>query len=119
MRTLTISYSLGDDMMKKSILSMVVVCALSVPVVASAGETNVRTVQEQVKITYSPEMASTLEGRERLERKIRQAAAKVCGPQHLLRAGSLSQMSANRDCYRQAVADALSAIKLSGIATTD
>ena len=106
-------------MMKKSIFSMIVVCAFSVPAAASADESKIGTVQEQIKITYSQEMVSTVEGRERLERKIRQAAAEVCGPQDLRRAGSFSRMKANRDCYRQAVADAMSAIKLSGIAITD
>lgn len=114
-------------MMKKFIFSMVVACAFSAPAVASAGETVGETagktkagiVQEQIRITYSPEMASTVEGRERLERKIREAAAEVCGPQHLRRAGSLSLMIANRNCYQKAVADAMSAIKLPGIATTD
>ena len=106
--------------MKKAIISMVVVCAFSVPIVASAGESNRDgTVQEQIKITYNPQMASTVEGRERLERKIRRAAAEVCGPQHLLRAGSLNQMIENRNCYRQAVADAMSSIEPSGIAVTD
>lgn len=106
-------------MMKKSIFYMVVVCAFTAPVVASAEDKHVGTVKEQISITYNPTVASTVEGRERLERRIRQAAAEVCGPQTIRRAGSLSLMSANRNCYRKAVADAMSAIKHSGVAAKD
>jgi len=118
MRTLITYYSLGDGMMKKSIWSMVIVCAFSVPALASAVEKSAGPVQAEIKITYSAEMASTAEGRELLERKIRRAAVEVCGPQDLRRAGSLGLMSANRNCYRQAVEEAMRAIKPYGIATT-
>ncbi|MEZ5490290.1 MAG: UrcA family protein [Gammaproteobacteria bacterium] len=105
--------------MKKAIFTMVVVGAFSATAVAGVSEPDVDAEQGQVRITYSPEMVSTAEGRETLERKIRQAAAKVCGPQDLRRAGSFSRMSANRNCYRKAVADAMNTIKPSGIAITD
>lgn len=105
--------------MKKIIVSMAAVCAFSVPMLASADETKVGTVEQQVKITYSPQMAATAEGRKQLERRIRQAAKEVCGPQDQRRAGSVTQMTANRLCYRQAVAEAMNAIKVSGLAAMD
>lgn len=97
---------------------MLIICAFSGSALGSAGEKSAGPVQAEIRITYSAAMASTVEGRELLERRIRQAAAEVCGAQDLRRAGSLGLMNANRNCYRQAVEEAMRAIRPYGIATT-
>ncbi len=93
--------------MRKQIFSIAVAAAFAIPTVASA-DVEVQSVEEgKVLVSYDVKEVSTIEGRAELERKIRRAADRVCGPRTVREAGSFAQSRHNRACFRDAVAQAL------------
>ena len=82
--------------------------ALTAPAIASADVEMNQVNENEVLVTYSPADANTSHGRVELERQVRRAAKKVCGPLDLNRAGSMRQLVQNHSCYKKAVTDALS-----------
>ena len=63
----------------------------------------------------STELATT-EGREALQTRLERAAKKVCGPINVRDAGSLRNMSRNKQCYDQALQAAASQIGFDQVA---
>jgi UrcA family protein len=63
--------------------------------------------ENKVVVSYNPEEVSTTLGRVELERQIRAAAAEVCGPQRVGKAGSLAEFVNNRACFKEALTKAL------------
>ena len=85
--------------------------ALTIPTLASADVESNQVNENEVVVTYNAAEATTESVSIELERQVRRAAKKVCGPQYMRSAGSLRRWSQNRDCYKNAVADALDSIK--------
>jgi UrcA family protein len=66
--------------------------------------------ENKIIVSYSADEATTVSGRAELVNEVRRAAEKVCGPQNLGRAGSLSELRENNSCFESAVAQALETI---------
>ena len=93
--------------MRKQIFSIAVAAAFAIPSLANA-YVEVQTVEEdKVLVSYDVRQSASEEGRADLERTIRAAAKKVCGPQDTRSAGSLSAAIDNKACVRNAVARAM------------
>ena len=92
---------------------LTIILAMTIPAIATADINSTDISENEVKIIYNVGEASTNYGRIELERKIRRAAEKVCGPRDLNRADSIGQAVKNRDCYHKAVAKALSSVEAS------
>ena len=108
----------------KSILSVAALTLAAGYSIGSAAETVSETVihgsaLHSQSVSYSKAELQTSDGRAVLERKIERAAEQVCGPQGLYEAGSLSRAAKNRDCFDQAVNDAMSQIGADQLATRD
>ncbi len=98
--------------MNKFVKPFVCLVALAIPALASATvQSDVISIQE-VKITYDPSEVITNYGFAEVERKIRDAAEKVCGLPGKTsgRNGTIRQMMESRQCYEQAVSTALSEV---------
>lgn len=96
--------------MRKQIFSIAVAAAFAIPSLASA-EVEVQSIDEgKVLVSYDLKEVSTEQGRAELERQIRRAADRVCGPRTIREAGSFTQSMDNRNCYRAAVERALQAV---------
>jgi UrcA family protein len=93
--------------MKKQIVSIVVAVAFAVPILASAHVEIEKLEENKVVVSYNPQEASTAAGRVELERQIRRAAAEVCGPQRLGKAGSLAEFVVNRACFKETLTKAM------------
>jgi|TARA_Y100000031_G_scaffold137557_1_gene162600 UrcA family protein len=111
---LFISILLGEAIMNKFIRPLVLTMALAIPAVASAEIESSQVNEVEVRITYTNCDVATSSGRIELERQVRQAAEKVCGPQNLSRTGSIRQLMINKDCFEKAVANALRSIQATG-----
>lgn len=96
--------------MKKQIYSIAVVASVLISSMASADVDVDKISEDTVVISYSSTEAATLSGRNELISEVRRAAEKVCGPQSLGQAGSLTEMLENRACFDRAVAKALTTI---------
>jgi len=93
--------------MRKQILSIALAGAFAIPTLAGA-DTEIQTIEEgKVLVSYSLEEVSTEKGRAEVERQIRRAADRVCGPRTVRAAGSLTAVSNNRNCFKTAVAEAM------------
>ena len=97
--------------MNKLIMPMALTMALTIPAIVSAEIESSQVSKEEVRITYTNYDVAPSSGRVELERQIRRAAEKVCGPQNLGRAGSMRQLLINRNCFERAVADALRSVR--------
>ncbi len=92
----------------KAVIKLVSFCAgISLTAMAAAEVETRQLDEDKVLVSYSAADTSTSHGRETLERKIRRAAERVCGPQHLHGAGSVRQLTDNRACFNAAVANAM------------
>lgn len=106
----------------KSILSAAV---LAVTAGISSGaaamdETLVEASQVPSKtVSFSPSELATVEGRAAVEHRVREAAEDVCGPMDYHRAGGLSGVADSKQCYKQAVAAAMSQIDAGQVASID
>lgn len=85
--------------------------ALAIPAIASADIESSKPVENKVSVTYNTGDAATNYGRVELERQIRRAAEKVCGPQDLKQAISIGQAVKNRNCYDKAVTKAMNSVQ--------
>ena len=97
--------------MNKLIKPFVCIMALTIPTLASADVESNQVNENEVVVTYNAAEATTESVSIELERQVRRAAKKVCGLQYMNPAGGLRRWSQNRDCYENAVADALDSIK--------
>ena len=97
--------------MNKLIKPFVCIMALTIPAIASANVESKQVSENEVLVTYDAYEATTEAGRNELERQVRRAAEKVCGPQNLSRSGDMRRWLQNRNCYKDAVAQALSSIE--------
>jgi UrcA family protein len=90
--------------------------ALSAASQASAGQANgdFATSEDDgtqsIRIEYARAQLATDDGLDMLYRKIKRAAAEICGPRGLREAGGLSNASRNRKCYEEAVGAAVSQV---------
>ncbi len=98
--------------MNKLIKPFVCIMALTIPTLASADVESNQVNENEVVVTYNAAEATTESVSIELERQVRRAAKKVCGPQNLSRAGDIRRLLQNRDCYKNSVADALYSIKI-------
>jgi UrcA family protein len=100
----------GEKIMKKQIYSIAVAVAFVVPSLASAHVDVEKVRENKIIVSYSADEAATPSGRAELVNEVRRAAEKLCGPQNLGRAGSLSELRENKSCFESAVAQALETI---------
>lgn len=99
--------------MKKQIISIVVATAFAIPTLASA-EVEIQSIEaDKVLVSYDLKAVATEKGRAELERQVRRAAGRVCGPRNLREAGSLTAMRHNRSCFNAAVAKAMESVSAS------
>lgn len=98
--------------------------ALSLGMVMNAkaeqvGETLVQgTAMPSETISFSRAELSTEASRAALEYRIREAAEQVCGSVSYRQAGNLGEYTKRKDCYDQAVSQAMSQIGADQIAST-
>ncbi len=108
----------------KSILSAAAL-AVSAGLSVNAGAEQIdETLVEGAKVptatvTFSRAELATTEGRETVERKIRNAAEDVCGSRDLRIAGSLAVAARNEACYEGAVAQGMSQLNANQFASID
>ncbi len=69
-------------------------------------------------VTFSRAELATEDGREAFEYRVRHAAEKVCGSVSYREVGSLAIYTRNKECYNQAIADALSQVDRNQVAST-
>lgn len=97
--------------MRKQIFSIAVAAAFAIPSLANA-YVEVQTVEEdKALVSFDVSQTASEKCRASLERTIRAAAKRVCGPLDTRSAGSLSAASDNRACFRNAVARAMRTVE--------
>ena len=102
-----------NSTMTKTVCGVVFAVAASVSLVATAGdysETRVTTSAEGLRtatVSYDDLDLTNEHARETLHYRISKAAHKVCGSNDRVEAGSLSQASKNRSCYKGAMNEAM------------
>lgn len=112
-------------MNKTTIKSILSVAALTltagISMNASAGSVSETIVHGQVlpteTVTFKQSELATAEGREAVEKRVRNAAENVCGPTDYRIAGSLSRSAKNKECQSQAVAQAMTQITNDSVAS--
>lgn len=100
--------------MKNIISTSLLLFITAIPALASAEITANKTAENAVQITYSVNDLENEAGRRELELRIRKAAERVCGSQRLRGAGSIRQLTVNRECYKNAVQEAIDSIPAIG-----
>lgn len=92
----------------------------SVAAADTVGETVIQGQAVQVEhVQYERAELATNKGRQALERRLQNAAERVCGSQDLRHVHSLSRVARNRECYRTAVADAMSQLATPQVAASN
>lgn len=97
--------------MNKLIKPFAFIMALAIPAIASANVELSQVTENEIVVSYNAHMTTTKSGLVELEHQVRLAAEKICGPQNLSRTGDMRRWLENRNCYEQAVANALYSIK--------
>lgn len=113
--------------MKNSTINTIAAAALtlgaaSTPVFATdvVGETVIQGNAVQIeRIEYERGELATQAGRQTLERRIENAAERVCGSRDFREVGSLRLVAQNRACFDTAVNDALGQLDTAQLATID
>ena len=90
----------------KSIILAATITALTTPMLANAVVKSSDPEIVSVTVRYNGYHLNSQEGKAIVERKIRKAAHKICGPTSYSELRSLRQLSANRACYDEAVENA-------------
>ena len=108
----------------KSILSAAALAVTAGVAVGAAAEQIDETLVEGARapsatVTFSRAELATNEGRETVERKIRNAAAAVCGSRDLRIIGSLAAAARNEACYEDALAQGMSQLNAGQLASID
>lgn len=68
-------------------------------------------------VSFSRAELATEEGRSAVEHRVREAAEDVCGPMDYHRAGGLAGVVESKECYNNAVAQAMSQIDATQVAS--
>lgn len=95
-----------ESKLAKGIIATVAVFAFSVPAVSMAEELKGRSE----KVDYTDLDIVKDAGAETLYRRLQAASKRVCGVESLYNAGSLRVLRAQRDCYREALDNAVTKI---------
>jgi len=103
---------IGEVVMKKLIKPTMFVMAFAIPAMASATVSSNQLSKNQVQITYNTEDVTTESGRVEIQRQVRRAAEKVCGPQRMMGSRSIRQLRENRHCFDETVDKALLRLNL-------
>ncbi len=108
----------------KSILSAAALAVTAGVSISAAASQLDETVVEGIAIptasvTFNRAKLATTEGREAIERKIRNAAEAVCGSRDLRVAGGLTAAARNETCYEEAVSQGMSQLNASQVASID
>ena len=90
----------------KGVVAIVAVVAFSVPAIASAEEPKGRSE----KVSYSDLNVDKRAGAQALYKRLQLASKRVCGVQSIKNAGSVSEVSNQRRCYRNALNEAVAKI---------
>jgi len=96
---------------RKMVSTAVLPLAVSVPLWAGAADYSETTTTATGLRTATVNLAdlnlSSVSGQQAAQRRISQAAVRVCGSTDYRRVGSLYQVSINRDCQQRALSEAL------------
>ncbi len=108
----------------KSILSATALAVTAgISINAAAGQVDETLVEGAAvpskAVTFSRAELATTEGRDAVERQIRNAAEAVCGSRDVRIAGSLSVLAENEECYERAVNDAMAQLSAGQVASID
>jgi len=95
-----------ESRLAKSFVATVAVVAFSVPAITSADELKGRAE----KVVYSDLDIVKAQGAETLYRRLQAASKRVCGVETLQNAGNIRQFRAQRDCYQDALDEAVAEI---------
>jgi UrcA family protein len=107
---------------KSTLAATALAVSLGTVTAARAGQLDETVIHEKsavsATVTFSRADLATADGRELLERRIRRAAEKVCGPLSYRDAGSLGILAERRECYNRAVDQAMSEVAAGQLAST-
>ena len=96
---------------KRNRLTMALLCGvLSAPTVVTAGMWTHESNENAVKVPLGDLNLSDSEGLVELYQRLQTAARQVCGSQNYRIAGSLKQIQLNKQCYVQALNNAVQTI---------
>lgn len=105
---------------KSTLSAAALAVSLGTIMTAKAEQVNETFVQapavEARSVYFSQAEMATEDGRSAVEQRIRKAAEAVCGPIDY-EAGSLSRYADRKECYHQAVAQAMSQVSADQVAT--
>lgn len=87
--------------------------AFAIPALANADVEIQSVAENKVLVSYDLKEKSTEAGRAEIERQVRRAADQVCGPRTTREAGSFTEAKHNRECFKNAVADAMRTVSSS------
>ena len=90
----------------KSLLTVVVIVALGVPTIASAGDRS-ELKGTSVKVSYAALNVETEKDALLLYRRLKQASEQVCDYRRLSSAGSVKRVAEINQCYRDALSGAV------------
>ena len=93
----------------RSLLAAIVVVALGVPAIASAGDKN-ELKGVSVKVSYADLNLEKEEGAQALYRRLQQASKQACDFHGFINAGSVKRLAETRRCYREALSAAVEQI---------
>jgi len=93
----------------KNTLVSLGIFALTTPMMAGAVIKTESVNEDKAVILYSAHEMNSEAGRSQIERQVRDAARKICGPVNI-QAGTIRQRVANKACYDEAVGNALDGV---------
>ena len=96
---------MNESKLFKSLVATVIVVALGIPTIASAGDKS-ELQGVSVKVSYEDLNLEKQEGAKALYRRLQQASKQACDYRGLKVSGSIKQMMTTKACYR----DTLSAV---------
>jgi UrcA family protein len=87
----------GNTLIKKSLLTVAVVSAMAIPLLASATVNS--EAERSTTIFYDSSAHAVANGPEALYERLKNASRKMCGSDDLLVTGSIRRVAGNEACY--------------------
>ena len=86
------------------------VLTLTMPMLANAAIKTSQVSENKISVSYSQYDLKTATGRAAVERQVRQAARRICGPVGYTQAGSVKKVIVNKACFDEAVENAMDSV---------
>ena len=100
--------------LSKSLVTTIAVCALSAPVIVSAGPKN-DLEGTAVKVSYSDLNLQDQKGAQTLYRRLQSAAKQACSVRSLQAEGSVERVAKSKSCYRETLTAAVAEVGNSNV----